>query len=159
MQKSMLIFAVLVAFGTTLIAQTNPTAADEAAVRKLYDDERAAMEKNDLQALSRCFSDDFVVTNPFNRFLNKQQVLEGVTSGAIALKNFERKLEYVRLYGDTAVIAGVESGVWAGKMPLAGRPFQLRITGVARKVNGQWVEVARHASMILPKPAEAPPKS
>jgi hypothetical protein len=43
-------------------------------------------------------------------------------------------------------------------MPLAGQAVNLRITGVARKVNGQWVEIARHASMILPRPPGPPPK-
>jgi len=159
MRKVARTFAVLLVISVALTAQTGASAADEAAVRKLYEDERVAFEKRDMPVLERCFADEFVVTNPFNQFLNKQQVLQGLKSGMIALKDFERKIDYVRVYGDTAVIAGSESGIWAGKMPMAGRPFHLRITGVARKVKGQWVEVARHASMVLAGPASAPPKS
>jgi hypothetical protein len=158
MKKLMMILAVLTVLGMSLAAQTNASATDE-AVRKLHDDERVALDKRDIPVLERCFADGFVVTNPFNKFMNKQQVLDGVRSDMIAVKNFKRRLDYVRIYGDMAIVAGTETGVWAGKMPLAGQPVDLRITGVARKVNGQWVEVARHASVIQPGPAPVPTKN
>lgn len=157
MRKVAHIFAVLLVSSAALTAQTRASAVDEAAVRKLYEDERIAFEKRDMPVLERCFADDFVVTNPFNKFLNKEQVLDGLRSDMIAVIDFKRTLDYVRIYGDIAIVAGTETGVWAGKMPLAGKPVNLRITGVARKVKGQWVEVARHASMILPGPPSAPP--
>jgi ketosteroid isomerase-like protein len=148
---------ILMMLAASLAAQSKPTTADEAAVRKLYEDERAALEKKDIAVLERCFADEFVVTNPFNKFLNKQQVLDGVRADMISVNDFKRTLEYVRIYGDVAIVAGTETGVWGGKMPLSGQPVNLRITGVARKVNGQWVEIARHASMIMPtRPSEAP---
>src|SRR5689334_2750233 len=93
--------AVVLLMSATLATQTKPSAADEAAVRKLYEEERIAFEKRDMPLLERCFADEFVVTNPFNQFLNKQQVLQGLSSGMIALKNFDRTLDYVRIDGDT----------------------------------------------------------
>lgn len=158
MRKLISTVGVLMIVAVSLAGQRKPAGADETAVRKLYEDERAALEKKDIPVLERCFADEFVVTNPFNKFLNKQQVLNGVRADMISINDFKRTLEYVRIDGDVAVVAGTETGVWAGKMPLAGQPMNLRITGVARKVNGQWVEIARHASMIMPGPAAAPPK-
>ena len=128
------------------------SAADEAAIRKLFADERVAMLHGDTQALEQQFSDDFVVTNPFNKFLTKRDVINGVASGMIAMQSFERTIEYLKIYGDIAVVAGAESGVWGGKMPVAGKPIHIRFTGVVRKVNGHWVEIARHASIVMPPP-------
>jgi ketosteroid isomerase-like protein len=134
----------------TCAAQSKSESTDEAAVRKLFEEQRVAILNGDTKTLERVLSDDFVVTNPFNQFLTKKQVIERTATGMIAMQSFERTLEYVKVYGDFAVVAGIETGIWGGKMPMAGTAFKLRITAVARKVNGAWVEVARHASVMLP---------
>jgi ketosteroid isomerase-like protein len=142
-----LVFAVSTSFS---FAQS----ADEAAVRKLFDDQRAAIFKADTKELERVFADDFVVTNPFNQFLTKREVIERTAEGGISMESFERTLDYVKVYGDFAVVAGKESGVWGAKSPLPGKPINLRFTAVARKVKGKWAEVARHASIVQPPPAQ-----
>lgn len=100
--------------------------------------------------MARLWSDDFVVTNPLNKFVNKQQVLGMVTSGVLVMTSFQRTIEYVRVHGDTVILAGSEAVVWGGKMPNAGRPERLRFTAVWMKEQGRWQEVARHAN-ILPE--------
>ena len=160
MQKLMLTIAVVIAFGTTLTAQTKASPADEAAVRKLYDDERKAFLKADAKELSTYFADEFFVTNPFNQLaLKKAFFIDMVANGTLAFDKFERTIEHMQFYGDMVIVAGRETCGWAGKMPLAGKTSELRFTGVARKVNGRWIEVARHANIIMPGPAPAPPKS
>jgi ketosteroid isomerase-like protein len=130
------------------------SSADEAAVRKLLEDERVAILKGDTKGLDRAFAEDFVVTNPFNQFLTKREVIERTASGGISMESFERTLDYVKVYGDFAVVAGKETGVWGAKSPLPGKPINLRFTVVARKMNGQWREIARHASVVMPPPAQ-----
>jgi hypothetical protein len=88
------------------------------------------------------------VTNPLNKFIPKQQVIGLIESNVLAFTSYERKVEYVRVYGDTAIVAGAETVVWAGKMPNAGKLSQLRFTAVWIKQDGRWKEVSRHANII-----------
>lgn len=122
--------------------------SEEAEVRRLNDEEVKALLHNDPKALARVWSDDLVVTNPFNKFVNKQQVLEMVESGSLVITSYDRQIEYLRFYGDTIILAGSETVVWGGKMPNAGITEHLRFTGVWMKQSGRWQEVARHANII-----------
>jgi hypothetical protein len=56
-------------------------------------------------------------------------------------------VEYLRVYGDTVIVAGSESAVWGA------RPVKLSIS--ASQVSGIWIEqagrrqeVARHANIV-----------
>ncbi|MDP9337491.1 MAG: nuclear transport factor 2 family protein [Acidobacteriota bacterium] len=132
-------------------AVTEKTGPAEAEVRRLNREEVDAFLHNDSKEMARLWSDDFVVTNPFNKFVNKQQVLGMVMSGFLVITSFERQIEYVRFYGDTVIVAGNETVVWGGKMPNAGKTEHLRFTGVWMKQQGRWQEVARHANIIPAK--------
>lgn len=120
----------------------------EQEIRRLNGQEVEALLRNDVATLKTLWSDEFVVTNPFNKFLEKEQVVTMTESGVLAFTSYERNVEYVRVQGDTAIVAGGETVVWAGKLPTAGRTSHLRFTGIWMKRDGRWQEVARHASMI-----------
>jgi uncharacterized protein (TIGR02246 family) len=159
MSKSIMSIFLMLAMATTpvsLIARRTPVRSvsdaklAEEQVRKLSQEEVEAFLHNDPSVMARLWSDDFVVTNPLNKFVNKQQVLGMVTSGVLVMTSFQRTIEYVRVYGDTVIVAGSEAVVWGGKMPNAGRPERLRFTAVWMKQQGRWQEVARHAN-ILPE--------
>jgi len=122
--------------------------AIEKQIRQLNTDEHDAFMKNDADALAKIWSDDLVVTNPFNQFVTKQQVLALVKNEVLAFKSYERNIEYVKDYGDTVIVAGSETCVWAGKIPIAGQESKLRFTQVWRKRGGKWQEVARHANIV-----------
>jgi hypothetical protein len=94
------------------------------------------------------WSDDFVVTNPLNKFVSKQQVLSMVESGFLVITSVDRQIEYVRVYGATVIVAGSETAGWGGKMPNAGKTEHLRFTAVWMKQGGRWQEVARHANIV-----------
>jgi hypothetical protein len=140
-----IIFAVaLLTFG-----QSRKGGAVEEEIRRLNAQEVEALLQNDVPALKQLWSNDFAVTNPFNKFLNKQQVLGMTESGTLAFKSYDRHIEYMRVYGDTAVVAGAEIVVWAGKLPTAGQTSHLRFTGIWIKQGGRWQEVARHANIVI----------
>jgi len=63
-----------------------------------------------------------VVTNPLNKFVNKQQVLGMVESGFLVITDYDRRIEYLRFYGDTAIVAGSETVLWAGGCPMPAKP-------------------------------------
>jgi uncharacterized protein (TIGR02246 family) len=142
----------LVVIGTPLVCAQNHelTTKDNAEqeVRKLNAEEVKAFLNNDPKTMARLWSDDFVVTNPLNKFLNKQQVLGMVESGFLVITPYDRQIEYVRVYSDSVIVAGSETVVWGGKMPNAGKTEHLRFTGVWIKQQGHWQEVARHANIV-----------
>lgn len=146
---SALVTVPLVASSQASAARTDSSERGvDAKLRQANGEEVKALLANDTRALSQIWSNEFVVTNPLNKFVNKQQVLGLITSRVLAFKAYNRQIEYVRIYGQTAVIAGAETVVWAGKMPMAGKTSLLRFTAVWRRQGAAWREVARHANII-----------
>jgi ketosteroid isomerase-like protein len=153
---AMLLVCLVVAGPSFALAQGGPqlTKPDQRAaeeVRQLSGEEVEAFIHNDPQSMARLWSDDFVVTNPLNKFVNKQQVLGMVKSGFLVITSYVRQIEYLRVYGDIVVVAGSETVVWGGKMPNNGKTEHLRFTGVWMKQSGSWQEVARHANVVPPQ--------
>ena len=144
------------AAGRATPANTGTDAAEK-DVRRLSEEEVNAFLKNDRAEMARLWSDDFVVTNPLNKFVTKQQVLGMVDSGFLVITSFDWQIEYLCVYGDIVVVAGRETVVWGGKMPNAGRTENLRFTAVWIKQRGKWQEIARHANIVPPKPAISAP--
>ncbi len=120
----------------------------EEEVRRLNAEEVEAFLHNDPKTMARLWSDDFVVTNPLNKFVNKQQVLGMVESGILVVTSADRQIEYIRVYRDTVIVAGSETAAWGGKMPNAGKTEHLRFTAIWMKQGGRWQEVARHANIV-----------
>lgn len=132
-------------------AQSNATdkqASAELEVRQLNTEEVQAFLQKDAAAMARVWSDDMVVTNPLNKFVTKQQVLGMAQSGFLVITEYDRRIEYVRVYGDTVIVAGSETVTWGGRMPNAGKAENLRFTAVWMKQQGRWQEVARHANIV-----------
>ena len=154
---SILLLAATAAIpGLLALAAANPDKpADESAatkeVRQLNAQEVQAMLHSDADAMARLWSDDFVVNNPLQKFVDKKQVLGMVKSGFLAFTSYERQIEYIRDYGHTVIVAGHETLVFSGKMPNAGKPQRLRFTAVWMKQHGRWQEVARHADIVAPQ--------
>jgi len=132
-----------------LVSARNKDRRLEEEIRKVNAQEVEALLRNDIGALGHIWSDDLVVTNPLNKFVNKQEVLRLIESGTLAFASYERRIEYVHLYQNTAIVVGSETVIWAGKMPNAGKTSLLRFTGIWARQNGHWQEVARHANIVV----------
>ena len=128
------------------------TATDaEQQVRRLNAEETQAFIDKDAGKMASLWSDNFVVTNPLNKFVTKNDVLGMMRSGFLVITEYDRQIEYLRVYGnDTVILAGGETVKWGGHMPNAGKSERLRFTAVWRTQDGRWQEVARHAN-ILPE--------
>ena len=120
----------------------------EEEIRQVNAEEVEGLLRNDVRVLRHIWSDNLVVTNPLNKFVNRQEVLRLIESGTLAFASYERRIEYVHLYRNIAVVAGSETVIWAGKMPNAGTTSLLRFTGIWARQNGRWQEVARHANIV-----------
>lgn len=142
---------VSLAGSALFVASAQVTEKDKRAeeeVRQRSAEEVQAFLQKDPKTMARLWSDDFVVTNPLNRFVSKQQVLGMVESGFLVITSYDRQIEYVRVYGDTVILAGIETVVWGGGMPNAGKSEHLRFTGVWMRQGGRWQQVARHANVV-----------
>lgn len=156
--KKLLAKSVLLAFQMSLLApfvlaqvKAPASAAQERVeqqIRRLNADEVNAFLHRDPAAMARVWSDDLVVTNPLNKFVDKKAVLGLVQSGFLVITSYDRQIEYIRVYGPTVIVAGNETVTWGGKMPVAGKSQKLRFTAVWMKQKGRWQEVARHANIL-----------
>lgn len=142
------VFLTMLTMCTLVVPAQEKGTRVEQDIRRVNADEVAALVRNDAKVLESIWSDDFVVTNPLNKFVNKEEVLTLIKSGVLAFSSYERRIEYVRIYQDVVVVAGSETVTWAGRMPNAGKTSLLRFTGVWREENGRWHEVARHANVV-----------
>lgn len=147
--KKTIVAVGLIALSTLAAGQAGSNRAAEDEIRRVNTQEVDALLRNDVTTLSRLWSDDFVVTNPFNKFIRKPQVVAMTQSGNIAFTSYDRELEYIHIYQDIAIVAGSERLVWAGKMPNAGQTSHLRFTAVWRNQSAGWQEIARHANIIV----------
>lgn len=115
----------------------------EENLRRLDDQIRVAMINGDVDILNSLMADDFVGTNPFNRVVNREHVLEMVRAGRLRHSQFERVIDEVRLWGDTAVVIGHETVTDKG-----GPARERRYTDVWRRQDQQWRLTVRHANFI-----------
>ena len=136
---------LLLLIAAPLFAQTTDA---EQEVRRLSRLETDAFLHRDADAMARLWSDDLRVTNPLNKFVTKQDVLNMMRSGFLIITAYDRQIEYLRVYGDTVIVAGPETVTWGGHMPNAGKTEHLRFTAVWMKQNGRFQEVIRHANIV-----------
>jgi ketosteroid isomerase-like protein len=141
-------FALLACLSASAQITNQAAENSEDAVRRLNAEEVEAFLHRDPRAMASLWSDDLVVTNPLNKFVNKKQVLGMVESGFLVITSYDRQIEYLHVYGDTVIVAGSETVAWGGKMPNAGKAEHLRFTGIWMKQNGRWQQVARHANVV-----------
>ena len=127
--------------------EINDTA--EAEIRQIDNEEATAVLTADLLTLETLWADDFTVNGPNNQILKgKKNALELVKSGIIDYSSFEREHEAVLLYGDTAIMMGLETVKPKGNSPFAGQTLRRRFTNIWMKQNGRWLLIARQATII-----------
>jgi ketosteroid isomerase-like protein len=145
---AMMLISELAFFGS---ARSVAQESAESLVRRLNNEEVQAFLKKDPSALTQLWSDDLVITNPLNRLVTKTQVLEMIKSGFLVITSYNRTIEYLRIVGDVAIVAGNETVTWGGTMPLAGKIEHLRFTAMWMKQSGHWREEVRHANIVPPQ--------
>ena len=146
MTKSILLtlFLFFSAF-TVVTAQSNKVKRTiEMEVRKLDSLHAAAVLSGNLNEMDKYWTEDFMVTNPFNEIDRADRI----RNGTVTYASFQRICEAVQIHKNTAILMGKEIVVPKGKSPDAGKTINRRYTNIWMKMNGQWTLVARHASVI-----------
>ena len=149
MQKSLLVItlltaAVATAFSQTTLKTVEPKDSSEQAVLQAVQTWLDADERQDRATLNKIIADDFVVTAPRGRIVNKRDIIpeEGTTGGhGLSINAQDVK---VHILGDTAIAVGRGLPKTQERGP---RP-ELRFTVVFAKRAGGWQMVAAHLSPV-----------
>ena len=127
--------------------------SEEDVIRQLEEQERQAVLKQDLTALERLWSEEFIVNNPQNQISKSRgDVLALVKRGLIRYAAFDRRIESIRFNADVAIVMGAETVEPVGDAPRAGGAVERRFTNIWRKQDAEWRMIARHANVIAPAP-------
>jgi len=116
----------------------------EIEVRKLDSLHAVAVLSGDLKEMDKYWTEDFIVTNPFNEI----DKADRIRNGTVTYSSFQRICEAVRIHENVAILMGKEIVVPKGKSPDSGKTINRRYTNIWMYLNGQWKLVARHASVI-----------
>jgi ketosteroid isomerase-like protein len=115
---------------------------------QIEDDWADALVKRDLIAWSRCLGEDWIGTGPDGSTVTKAGAYADLKAGLLVRELFQLDDLKVRVYGDTAIVFGLETE----KSKIHGKDMsgQYRFTDVFVKRDGQWQAVASHLSRVSP---------
>src|SRR5689334_17807936 len=117
----------------------NSEESEEDVIRQLEEQERLAVLKEDLAALERLWSEEFIVNNPQNKIsASRDDVLGLVKRGLIRYTAFERRIESIRFNADIAIVMGAETVEPVGDTPRACGIVERRFTNIWRKHEAGW---------------------
>jgi ketosteroid isomerase-like protein len=132
------------------IAQAQATSTDS-TIRVLEDQERLAVLREDVAALERLWSPQFIVNNPQNAIsADRAVVIDLVRQGRIRYSRFDRRVEAVRFNDDIAIVMGSETVVRKLENGDNGPPVDRRYSHVWKRTAAGWRLIARHANVIAP---------
>jgi len=145
MKMLLTLFATLTLFSTPVFGNDSPKALQDAFVQ--------AMENNDADGLAACYTDDAVsyaidvmsgvgpdfVKDSWNAFF-----------AAYTVKDISLSETHMETFGDTAAAWGIF--VMLVEPVAGGEAIEMRgrYMDVAKKMDGNWLYIADHASMPLP---------
>jgi hypothetical protein len=142
---TLLILSFLLLAGCTTVIH------DEETIRVLEEQERMGVLNQDVRALERVWSEQFMVNAPGNLISpNRDVVVDLVGQGIIHYSSFERRIEQIRFNGDIAIVMGGETVQPTGNAPLAGQTVERRFTHIWKYDGASWRLVVRHANNITP---------
>ena len=96
----------------------------------------AAIAKNDLEAIERFVTDDWIIINADGGIIDRERFLGVIKSGTLTHEMMESDDMRVRVYGDSAVV----SALTRSKGKFMGQEFTTheRSTDVFVRRDGQW---------------------
>lgn len=124
-------------------APAQPTHIEiEQQLRQMNDEWVKALVRRDAVTLDRIMADDFVFTYPLEGD-DKTQFINDVVSGALNVQHLNRENVSVRIWGNTAVLTGLDSVKWSYQ----GRDFtgKYKILHVYANRDNEWRLVAVQA--------------
>lgn len=118
---------------TTSHRTTDALATELAAVEE---DFNRAMVSNDVQRISACITDDWVLVTPESGVVPRSRILRVIETGELSHDTMTKEVARVAVYGDVTVVTarGRNTGHFRGQ-PISADEW---VTDVYRKVDGRW---------------------
>ncbi|WP_324671297.1 nuclear transport factor 2 family protein [Hymenobacter sp. GOD-10R] len=129
--------------------QSNPNT--EFTIRNLEQLAVKGILEADTNILKQVWAPEFMVTTPRNTIAeNREAVFKNQKAGLIDYSSFERIIEKIQINENVAITMGYETFVAKHDIPeaKAGERVKRRFTNVWMNKNGQWLQIARQASLI-----------
>lgn len=134
--------------GQTTKAKTNLRSVEnieQELIQLKRDIGRAYVTKN-VAALERIYADEYTVTDQAGESTTKAQEIERMKTGTALYEFTSYEDVKVRVYGDTAIVAG--RGMVKGRGKSGAFHTEYRSTNVFVKRSGRWQAVAAHISGV-----------
>jgi ketosteroid isomerase-like protein len=74
--------------------------------RAHHEDFYGALKNNDLEKLSKIYSDDYMLVRPEGSVFSKSQILDDLKAHAMSFKSIELTNEKIRIYGPVGILTG-----------------------------------------------------
>ncbi len=134
----------IVFFTDSLGQSSKEIIAIEQEVKRLDLEHADAVLRGDQSAMNKYWTEDFIVTNPFNEIDQADRIKKGI----VTYSSFIRQSEAIRVHGNTVIVMGKETVVPKGNSPDAGKTINRRYTNIWMLRDGKWRLIARHANVI-----------
>ena len=128
--------------------KNSPVAGDEAAILKLENDWPALVVKRDTATILSMGTDDCTFVFPGGELVTLKQIAADMKSGALTWESMHVDDLKVRIYGDSAVVFGLETE--KSKYKGEDTSGQYRFTDTWVKRNGRWLCVVSANTRVQP---------
>lgn len=142
--KSLIVILILLVFYLDSNAQEN----NEEKIRDLEQLEARAVLKSDtVRLFKKLWAPEFIVNDPANVVINRQEVAALFKAGKIDYESFDRTIEKISIIENTAIVMGSEEINPVGVSDHAGKRLIRRFTNIWMKRKGNWKLVGRQATI------------
>lgn len=107
-----------------------------------------AILESDTITLAKIWAEDFHVNSPTNVVVNRSQVFQRIKNTFIKYSTYTQEPEYYGVFDDVVIVMGKETVIPVGDNPDKDKMLTRRYTDVYKYINGEWKEIARHASIV-----------
>ena len=109
-----------------------------------------ALATHDQAALEKLWSPQMIVNGPNNSVLTRSEIFEGMKNGQLDYETgYKTTIEKIEFFGDVAVTMG-EDTYTPTFGPEKGKLLHRRSTNVWRFTDGNWMMIARQATIYDP---------
>ncbi|MGD9561587.1 MAG: nuclear transport factor 2 family protein [Pyrinomonadaceae bacterium] len=150
MKANLVVAVLIVSFVSVTAQKANRANTDpEVEIQRLDNEAAKAILDKDEKLIKRYFTDNSVTNNPRSGLtFGSKGIIEASRSNLINYYSFERVIESVRVYGDTAVTMGRETVVTKDVGGGPGDTIRRRYTNIWKRTGRSWQIISRHANII-----------
>jgi ketosteroid isomerase-like protein len=107
-----------------------------------------ALRENDLEKLSRIYSDDYMLVRPDGSAFSKAEILDDLKTHAMSFKSIDLTNEKIRIFGSVGILTG-DSTITTARDGVSGKSA-FRLVAIYSKQNGR-IELVHFQSSPLPQ--------